>query len=264
MTVATELATAAYFLGRWQMVRLIDDRAAGVFGEFWGEAVFEVAALPASDAPSGAARLVKADASPASEQAAAPQGQGQRDAPSGQGAAAQDPAAAVGHDSGHDAGVAASRDDALFGGGAGPAARDAAASAELAPAAPSGTAPRDPRGAAEPGTGAGPQAACAPGGPGDLACRESGVLRFGGRDFAAGRVTFWRFGPRGAIHVAHDDGRPFHSFHPAEAQALHLCGEDRYEVDYSFMPDVWTSLWRVSGPRKDYTMTTRYCRITGG
>ncbi|MBK0398927.1 hypothetical protein H0I76_06980 [Limibaculum sp. M0105] len=187
MSEATGLATAAYFLGRWQMVRLIDDHVAGAFGEFWGEAEFT----------------------------AAPAAEGLRDA---------------------------SRDPSSSGAGPGPIDW-----------------PPSPRGPASgPGNASGPPDA----GPDEvLVCSESGVLRFAGRDFAAGRTTFWGFASDGAIHVAYDDGRPFHSFRLAAPQGLHLCGADRYEVNYSFAAESWTSHWIVAGPRKDYTMTTRYCRI---
>lgn len=187
MTEATELATASYFLGRWQMVRLIDDHIAGAFGEFWGEAEF-----------------------------------------------------------------AAAREEQDTGGSAGEAARahDATGPLDWPPAGIAGDAEAGP--AADPRDGL----------PGEaLICRENGVLRFSGRDFAAGRVTFWRFAADGAIHVAYDDGRPFHSFRLAAPQGLHLCGADRYEVSYTFSADSWISHWTVVGPRKDYSMVTRYCRI---
>ncbi len=35
------VATHTYFEGRWQMVRIIENLAEGVIGEFWGEARFE-------------------------------------------------------------------------------------------------------------------------------------------------------------------------------------------------------------------------------
>jgi len=37
MTIATE----AWFRGRWQMVRIIENVSEGVIGEFWGECAFE-------------------------------------------------------------------------------------------------------------------------------------------------------------------------------------------------------------------------------
>jgi hypothetical protein len=40
MDTATATATQAFFAGRWQMVRIIENVPEGVIGEFWGEARF--------------------------------------------------------------------------------------------------------------------------------------------------------------------------------------------------------------------------------
>jgi len=95
-----------------------------------------------------------------------------------------------------------------------------------------------------------------------LTCRETGVLRFRGADFAAGRVSLWRFPEPGRIEVRYEDGRPFHDFPAEHPVATHLCGEDRYEVSYQFETDYWISRWQVRGPKKDYMMTTRYLRLS--
>ncbi len=99
----------------------------------------------------------------------------------------------------------------------------------------------------------------APDGQG-LRCHESGVLRFRGADYAAERVSLWRFPPSGRIEVRYEDGRPFHDFDLDDPRATEACGDDLYEVSYSFGSDSWLSRWTVSGPAKDYTMTTRYRR----
>jgi hypothetical protein len=100
-----------------------------------------------------------------------------------------------------------------------------------------------------------------------LTCREQGVLRLNGQDYASGRVSLWRFSGQGRIEVLYEDGRPFHDFAAARPQATHLCGEDRYRVSYDFAPggadDAWISRWEVDGPAKDYVMTTRYRRLSG-
>lgn len=140
------VATEAYFRGRWQMARLIETPTGGSIGEFWGEACFE----PPDDAAAGGRCLV---------------------------------------------------------------------------------------------------------------CRESGVLRFEGHDYASGRVTIWRFNADHSVEVSYADGRPFHAFTPGEPRAVHLCGADRYEVGYEFAHGTWWARWRVTGPAKDYWMTTRYQRI---
>ncbi|MEO0819845.1 MAG: DUF6314 family protein [Pseudomonadota bacterium] len=95
-----------------------------------------------------------------------------------------------------------------------------------------------------------------------LACRETGVLRFRGHDYHAERGSLWRFPRPGEVEVRYTDGRPFHAFPANDPVAEHLCGQDRYRVSYDFSPEMWTSLWEVQGPQKDYQMSTRYRRIT--
>ena len=96
-----------------------------------------------------------------------------------------------------------------------------------------------------------------------LTCRESGVLRFRGQDYRAGRVSLWRFPGGGRVEVRYEDGRPFHDFAEEHPVATHLCGEDHYSVAYEFGADGWLSRWDVKGPAKDYTMSTRYRRLAG-
>ncbi len=95
-----------------------------------------------------------------------------------------------------------------------------------------------------------------------LVCRESGVLRFRGDDYAASRVSLWRFPGAGRIEVRYEDGRPFHDFDERFPQANHLCGDDLYRVSYAFAADCWTSRWDVDGPGKAYSMITHYRRVT--
>lgn len=96
---------------------------------------------------------------------------------------------------------------------------------------------------------------------GGLRYREDGWLTLGaGPAMAAGRGYFWREGAGGAIEVWFEDGRFFHAFHPgAAAEAAHDCAPDRYlgRYDFSAWP-AWSVAWRVSGPRKDYAMVTRF------
>lgn len=93
--------------------------------------------------------------------------------------------------------------------------------------------------------------------------REQGQLVAGkGPGFAATRRYEWR--TEGTdIAVCFDDGRPFHRFDPMSvtASASHDCAPDIYQVRYDFFAwPVWSTRWRVSGPRKDYTMDTTYRR----
>lgn len=96
-----------------------------------------------------------------------------------------------------------------------------------------------------------------------LVCDESGEMSVpGAAPMRAGRRTLWNIEP-GQIVIRFADGRPFHSFDPAAARpaASHECAPDLYRVayDFSLWPH-WQSIWRVTGPRKDYLMTTDYSR----
>ncbi|MGR3540637.1 MAG: DUF6314 family protein [Hasllibacter sp.] len=48
----------------------------------------------------------------------------------------------------------------------------------------------------------------------------------------------------------------------ADGAGVHDCPPDTYRVrlDLSGLPGAWAAEWRVTGPRKDYVMTTRYVR----
>ncbi len=79
----------------------------------------------------------------------------------------------------------------------------------------------------------------------------------GGPPLTATRRYLWRAG----LAVCFDDGQPFHAVPPQGGTAEHWCDPDHYTVIYDFAswPD-WTATWQVRGPRKDYTMVTRYTR----
>ena len=94
---------------------------------------------------------------------------------------------------------------------------------------------------------------------------ESGTLSIdgiAGPGVRAERRYLWRTEP-GWIAIHFEDGRPFHGIPLGvlEPEATHLCSPDRYTVRYDFSrwPE-WTTVWRVSGPRKDYVMTSRFAR----
>jgi len=42
----------------------------------------------------------------------------------------------------------------------------------------------------------------------------------------------------------------------------HWCDPDQYDGQYDFSrwPE-WRCIWQVRGPRKDYRMTSLYCRV---
>lgn len=93
-----------------------------------------------------------------------------------------------------------------------------------------------------------------------LAYAEAGQLRFGTSAWAATRRYFWR-DARDAIDVHFEDGRFFHriALEGARPNSDHFCDPDQYDVTYDFAQwPLWTSHWRVTGPRKDYEMRSRY------
>ena len=60
--------------------------------------------------------------------------------------------------------------------------------------------------------------------------------------------------------VTFDDGRDFHPW-SIDQQVVHPCGADTYTGRITMdEPQAWTIVWTVSGPAKDYTMTTRLTR----
>ncbi len=97
---------------------------------------------------------------------------------------------------------------------------------------------------------------------GGLDYAETGMLRgLGTAPIQATRRYRWE--PRGAaIAVFFEDGRQFHEFSPAERPiAAHWCDPDSYRVRYDFSAwPVWSCRWSVDGPRKNYTMQSRYHR----
>jgi Family of unknown function (DUF6314) len=104
--------------------------------------------------------------------------------------------------------------------------------------------------------------------PGDdagiaLSYRELGELTFGGHHGPASRSLSYRERPDGAAEVRFADGRPFYQLdlRAGHCRAEHLCGADRYLVSVRVLShDSFTEMWRVTGPAKDYEMTTTYVR----
>lgn len=92
---------------------------------------------------------------------------------------------------------------------------------------------------------------------------ETGTLTMDGAPpLKANRRYIWTASGE-LLKCAFDDGRPFHAV-PIGAtvyDTVYLCPPDRYEVAYDFTDmRVWTSRWRVEGPRKDYVMESRFAR----
>ncbi|WP_050929988.1 DUF6314 family protein [Aestuariivita boseongensis] len=91
---------------------------------------------------------------------------------------------------------------------------------------------------------------------GGLAYLEDGHLTLPtGQQMRATRAYRWE----ADLSVFFDDGRPFHQVPAEGGEAVHLCPPDTYRVTYDFTEwPQWQAVWQVTGPRKDYVMTSVY------
>ncbi|HYB09733.1 MAG TPA: DUF6314 family protein [Alphaproteobacteria bacterium] len=93
---------------------------------------------------------------------------------------------------------------------------------------------------------------------------ESGTLQFGAyRGSVTQRYLFDIEDSAPAAKICLADGRPFYvlDLRSGVANVAHDCGADRYRGRYrTFCADDWTLTWRVDGPRKRYSIATRYSR----
>jgi len=88
---------------------------------------------------------------------------------------------------------------------------------------------------------------------------EEGVLRYGtAAPLRAARSYLWRETADG-LAVFFADGRAFHRLGAERLEDRHWCDPDTYDVRYDFTqwPD-WTQVWRVTGPRKDAWIKSRF------
>jgi hypothetical protein len=88
---------------------------------------------------------------------------------------------------------------------------------------------------------------------------ERGTLHRDAGDIPVSRVLFVEARDTG-WWVTFDDGRDFHPWAPGD-EVVHPCAPDTYvgRIDADGT-DRWTVEWRVSGPAKDYRMTTTLTR----
>jgi hypothetical protein len=92
---------------------------------------------------------------------------------------------------------------------------------------------------------------------------EEGELRFGAHRGPASRSLRYRGRADGTADVYFADGRAFYrlDLRTGSCRALHPCRSDRYVVTVTWLDaDSFTEIWRVTGPAKDYDMTTVYTR----
>lgn len=85
---------------------------------------------------------------------------------------------------------------------------------------------------------------------------ESGIMQRGDHEIPVSRTLYVE--PRATgWFVTFEDGRDFHPWEPGE-EVVHPCAADTYVGRIELVdPDTWTVEWNVTGPAKDYTMTSR-------
>ncbi len=101
--------------------------------------------------------------------------------------------------------------------------------------------------------------ACAAG----LLFEERGTMAAGGYLGEAVRRYIFCLKGASAADVCFEDGRLFHplNLEGGMAHVRHDCPPDRYEGRYRVLaPSCWLLSWRVTGPRKNYRMTSRFIR----
>jgi hypothetical protein len=92
---------------------------------------------------------------------------------------------------------------------------------------------------------------------------EQGQLRFGAHHGPAGRSLLYYGCSDGSADVRFADGREFYhlDLRTGGCHAVHPCRADRYAVTVTWLTaDSFTEVWQVTGPDKDYDLTSVYTR----
>lgn len=90
----------------------------------------------------------------------------------------------------------------------------------------------------------------------EIRWHETGTLHLNGQELPVSR-TLRIVRREGSWMVTFDDGREFHPWSPGN-EVEHPCGADLYigRIDLEPAVRTWNVRWDVSGPAKNYTMTT--------
>lgn len=92
---------------------------------------------------------------------------------------------------------------------------------------------------------------------------ERGEMRFGSYRGEVAQSYLFALMDDAVAEVHYADGRFFHRLDLSSgiADVTHECGADLYRGRYRVLgADCWALSWQVTGPRKDYLMSTRYER----
>lgn len=103
--------------------------------------------------------------------------------------------------------------------------------------------------------------------PGGLCYEEVGRLRFGAYLGEATQRYSFSIDPPTSAEVRFADGRPFHRLELSSGTAdiVHRCGDDHYRGRYRVLgTDCLSVAWRVTGPRKRYSLVTLHTRLAPG
>ncbi len=96
-----------------------------------------------------------------------------------------------------------------------------------------------------------------------LELTEQGELRFGAHHGPAGRRLLYYGCSDGSADVRFAGGREFYhlDLRTGGCRAVHPCRADRYAVTVTWLTgDSFTEVWQVTGPAKDYDLTSVYTR----
>lgn len=97
-----------------------------------------------------------------------------------------------------------------------------------------------------------------------LRYRESGQLALGDHRGTGHRSYLYRFPGNGQVEILFESGDFFLALDLSDGSgtAEHLCERDRYRARFIVEDSYrWRNDWIVSGPRKDYVLTTWYLRF---
>ncbi len=96
-----------------------------------------------------------------------------------------------------------------------------------------------------------------------LLYREQGVIRLANYIGNASQTYRYDFSSEGIADIYFNDGRFFYTLDltTSHCDVQHLCGADTYDGTFDAISDhEHHQIWRVTGPRKDYTSHTIFTR----
>ncbi len=97
----------------------------------------------------------------------------------------------------------------------------------------------------------------------ELAYREAGRLQLVGQAFEISRAYRYLFPKAHLAEIRFADGGLFHALDLSTGAwaATHACEPDLYRGRFrTLTTDLWLAAWRVTGPRKDQSLFSRYRR----